>query len=335
MSEIKHQENHGGFYIPPLPKDLFLFDLPLPRPGFHHFISSWFFVDPAGRRVLVDPGPASTIPLLLKELSSVTDGVDLILLTHIHVDHSGGLSHLCEKFGGAKVIAHPKGARHLIDPERLWNASRVTLREVADMYDKPKPLAPEKLAGYDDFPGIEVIETPGHAPHHISFITKFGDSRLFFIGEAAGLRVPEEIEEEIEEKTKGKNKSSSHKKYLRPTTPPKFDVDSAHKSLAKIESALRDGDLLCYAHWGAERYDAQNSQITKAGKQLELWLSVISKMEGRPLEEIAEYLIANDLNLARYSSLPDGVRSRELFFVENAIRGFLEYLEDSRKDSIN
>jgi len=330
MSAGKHQENQEVFFIPTLPKGLHLFDLLLPRAGFHHFISSWFFVDSAGRRVVVDPGPASTIPLLVKELSSVTDGVDLILVTHIHLDHSGGLYQLCEEFGEAKVVAHTKGARHLIDPERLWNASRTTLGEVVEMYGPPKPIAPEKLAGYDDFPGIEVIETPGHAPHHISFIAKMGTDRLFFIGEAAGLRLPEaEAKKEIE----GENKSGISKKYLRPTTPPKFDVAAAHKSLAKIESALRDGDLLCYAHWGAERYDAQNSQITACGKQLDLWLDVASKMGGRPLGEIAKHLIANDPMMARYSSLPEGVRSREAFFIENAIKGFLEYLEDSKDDA--
>jgi len=325
MSVNKYQEN---FSIPPLPEGLHLFDLPLPRPGFHHFISSWFFVDPAGRRVVVDPGPASTIPLLLKELSSVTDGVDLVLLTHIHLDHSGGLSQFCEEFSGAKVVTHPKGARHLIDPERLWNASRITLREVADMYGLPKPLAPEKLANYSDFPEIEVIETPGHAPHHISFITKLGSERLFFIGEAAALRVPEEAGNE--NKSNASNKNCSSKKYLRPTTPPKFDVPAAHESLAKIESALQDGDLLCYAHWGVERYDAKNSQIKAAGRQLELWFDVISKMEGRQIEEVVEYLIASDPMMARYSGLPEGMRSRELYFMENAIKGFVEYIADSK-----
>jgi hypothetical protein len=48
-----------------LPEGLYLLDLPQKMDGYHHFISAWFFVDSKGRRILVDPGPASTIPLLL------------------------------------------------------------------------------------------------------------------------------------------------------------------------------------------------------------------------------------------------------------------------------
>ena len=302
-----------------LPQGLHLLDLSQPMHGSQYFIAPWFFVDPAGRRVLVDPGPANSIPTLLKELSYVTDGVDLILLTHIHLDHAGGVGLLCEckNFGGAKVVVHPKGARHLVAPEKLWKASLATLGGVAAMYGEPKPLAPENLADYDDFPEIEVIETPGHAPHHMSFIVPLDGDRLFFIGESAGMRIPVE----------------SGTQYLRPTTPPRFDALAAHESLAKIESALRDCDLLCYAHWGAVRHFAdvaQKSQIAAAGRQLDEWLDVISKMEGHTVEEIAEYLISNDPFLAGYSSFFGELRSRELFYIENSIKGFLEYLSDSK-----
>jgi glyoxylase-like metal-dependent hydrolase (beta-lactamase superfamily II) len=108
--------------------------------GFHHFISSWFFVDRTGRRILVDPGPAGTIPLLLDKLSSVTDGVDLVLLTHIHLDHSGGIGQLCEQYGGSAVAAHPKAMRHLVDPRRLWSSSLEVLGDVAEMFGEPAPL---------------------------------------------------------------------------------------------------------------------------------------------------------------------------------------------------
>jgi len=255
--------------------------------------------------------------LLLKELSSVTDGVDVVLLTHIHLDHSGGVGQFCEKFGRAKVVTYPKAAGHLIDPEKLWKASLATLGDVAAMYGPPLPLAPESLAGYDEFPGIEVLETPGHAPHHLSFIVPFNGERLFFIGETAGLRMPVE----------------SGARYLRPTTPPKLDIQAARESLAKVKAALRDGDLLCYAHWGTVRYFADSARecpIAAAERQLDKWLDVASKMEGRAIGEIAEYLIAHDPLMAPYTGFSEGVRSRELFFIESSIKGFLEYLSDSK-----
>ena len=88
-----------------LPDGLHLIDLPQPLPGFRRFISSWFFRDAVGRRILVDPGPADTIPFLLRKLAAVTDGVDLVLLTHIHLDHSGGLGQFCRSRPEARVLA--------------------------------------------------------------------------------------------------------------------------------------------------------------------------------------------------------------------------------------
>jgi len=299
-----------------LPQGLRLFDLPQPMPGSQYFIAPWFFVDSAGRRVLVDPGPANTIPALLKELSSVTDGVDLILLTHIHLDHAGGVGQLCERYTRAKVVAHPKGTRHLVDPEKLWKASISTLGDVAVTYEPPKPLAPENLAGDGDISGIEIIETPGHAPHHISFIVPWGEDRLFFIGESAGMRIPTE----------------PGTQYLRPASPPKFDAATARESIAKLKAALRDGDLLCYSHWGAVRFSgpAQESPIAAAEKQLDRWLDVISQMKNSTVREITEYLISNDPLMAPYSAFPEDLRSRELFYLDNSIKGFLGYLSDSK-----
>ena len=300
-----------------LPQGLRLFDLPQPMAGFHHFISSWFFVDSAGRRVVVDPGPASTIPTLLEELSSVTDGVDLILLTHIHLDHSGGVGQLCERYGSAKVVVHGKGRKHLTNPEKLWNASLATLGEITTMYGQPKPLAPEKLLDCESetIPGVEIIETPGHAPHHLSFFTYLDGLRLFFAGEAAGLRMP----------------TSSGKPYLRPTTPPRFDAPAMRETFAKMESAIRGDELLCYAHWGAVRDPM--GHIAAAKKQVEEWLDVVAGMEDMTVEEIAEHLISNDPLLAEYSAFPEDLRSRELFFIENSVRGFREYLQNQEQEA--
>ena len=293
-----------------LPRDLYLLDLPQPMAGFNRFVSSWFFVDSMERRVVVDPGPANTIPALLQELSSVTDGLDLVLLTHIHLDHSGGVGQLCERYDGAKVAAHRKAGRHLSNPEKLWKASLSVLGNIAEMYGEPKPIAPEKLIDCEELAGVEIFKTPGHAPHHISFIVPFQGQRLFFIGEAAGLRLPMEF----------------GTRYLRPTTPPIFDVAAARESLAKIESAVRGDELLCYSHWGATR--DSKTQIAAAREQLDEWLDVISGKEDRPIAEIAEYLISNDPFLAGYSGLPADIRSRERLFIENSVKGFVEYLQE-------
>lgn len=164
-----------------LPEGLHLIDLPQPMAGFHNFLSAWYFVDALGRRVVVDPGPASSIPGLIGRLSELTDGVDLVLLTHIHLDHSGGVGQFCAHYTDAKVLVHPKGKKHLLAPGKLWSASLDTLGDVARMYGEPLPLEASALADHA-LAGMTPLETPGHAPHHLAFLVPFRGERLFFVG---------------------------------------------------------------------------------------------------------------------------------------------------------
>jgi glyoxylase-like metal-dependent hydrolase (beta-lactamase superfamily II) len=293
-----------------LPDGLFLFDLPQPRTGFHHFVSSWFFVDPAGRRIVVDPGPANTIPLLLKELSSVTDGVDIVLLTHIHLDHSGGISQFCEQYPNAKVVVHGKARRHLIDPGRLWRSSLEVLGRLAEMYGAPRPLDPKFLAEPGEITGVTIIETPGHSPHHLSFVVPLAEKKLFFIGEAAGMHIPMTPSDDLP--------------YLRPTSPPKFDGDAARESIHKLEDALKGDELLCYSHWGLA-HDPKN-MISLSSRQLDEWISIISEMRDKPMETIADYLISHDPLMGGYAKLPEDLRKRERIFILNSATGILKHI---------
>ena len=104
---------------------LSLIDLPLAMEGYHHFFGVWLVRDEArGRNVLVDVGPASTAPLLLETLGGMgIDRLDQVLLTHIHLDHSGGLAELLEAFPAAVVAVHPKGKPHLADFARPRRAA--------------------------------------------------------------------------------------------------------------------------------------------------------------------------------------------------------------------
>lgn len=291
-----------------LPDGLRLIDLPQPIRGFSSFISAWFFVDLEGRRVLVDPGPAGSVRALVDELSGITDGLDLILLTHIHLDHSGGIGQLCERYPDAKVVVHPRGIKHLLSPEKLWDASLRTLGEVAETYGAPSPLNPDSLAD-GGISGFEILETPGHAPHHLSFIVPYPGGRLFFVGEAAGLRLPVY--------------SESGLPYLRPATPPKFDGPAARDSLSKIGRALCGGEILCYSHWGLSRQP--EDMIRFAGEQLDRWSSVVSGMAGLPEEAVVRRLISSDPLLSEYKNLPGDLRFRERIFIANSVRGLRNF----------
>lgn len=289
-----------------LPGGLHCIDLPQPLPGFRRFISAWLFTDPLGRRVLVDPGPADTIPLLIRELESLTDGIDLILLTHIHLDHSGGVGRLCARFPGARVLAHPRAFRHLTDPEKLWRASVETLGDVARTYGPPAPVDGAVLIEKDEAGLVEVFPTPGHAPHHLAFRVSCGDVRLLFVGEAAGLTLPTE----------------SGELWLRPTTPPCFDAAAALESLDRVASVLVGDELLCYAHWGA--YGDARKRVALARSQVSEWLDIVAGMRNRPPEAIAGYLLEHDPLLR--ASLPEDLLERERLFIGNSVLGFLGFL---------
>ena len=290
--------------FPRLPAGLHLIDLPQPMPGFRRFISAWFCRDAAGRRIVVDPGPANTIPLLLGELEKLTDGVDLVLLTHIHLDHAGGLAAFCARYPGVQVIAHPRAFRHLREPRKLWDASVRTLGDIALMYGEPAPL-PSSIPLLEQDPAglIEVFPTPGHAPHHISLRVPSGGRKLFFVGEAAGMALPLE----------------DGALWLRPTTPPRFDADAARRSLELIASVLQGDELLCYAHWGVVENPVE--RIHQAREQLERWGCLIASMRDRAPKEIVERLLAQDPLLRKSEALPPDILERELRFMANSVQG--------------
>lgn len=69
-----------------------LVDLPLPMEGYHDFFGIWLIRnEEKGQNVVVDVGPTSTATILIDGLHHLgVNKLDYILLTHIHLDHSGG-----------------------------------------------------------------------------------------------------------------------------------------------------------------------------------------------------------------------------------------------------
>ncbi len=120
----------------------------------------------------METGPASSVPQLIEDLKQMSAGEpDYLLYTHIHLDHSGGAGQFHQKFPGTKIIAPLKGRPHLIDPERLIQGSRENLGDLCDVYGMPIPLPEEALADPNiELDGLEIIDTPGHAPHHSSYL---------------------------------------------------------------------------------------------------------------------------------------------------------------------
>lgn len=288
---------------------LYLIDLQQPVEGFEKFISAWFFEDDMGRKILVETGPAGSIQDLTAELSKLTDTLDYILVTHIHLDHAGGLGQLTKSYPAAKALVSQRGRKHLISPGKLWNATISTLGEYARVYGPPLPVACDNLLEEGEgLEGVEVFETPGHAPHHITFRIPFRSKHLLFAGEAIGVTVPD---------TRGL--------YLRPTTPPRFDAQAALASLDLLLKVSNDDDILCYAHFGSDENARQI--IRKAKEQLLLWMNNVAMWHdnGMGKEQMIEILLSIDPLLADFSKFPERIQNRELNFIDNSLEGIINF----------
>lgn len=291
-------------------ENLYCIDLDQPSfEGFRKFISAWLYTSP-DLTFLVDPGPVSTIPRLVAELAGhgVTE-LDYILLTHIHIDHAGGTGELLKSFPRARVVCHPEGVRHLVEPEKLWQGSRKVLGNLAEVYGPIVPV-PAASIGFDETPAegrIRAFLTPGHAQHHLCFL--FDD--LLFGGEVAGVRNGEV--EGI---------------YMRPATPPRFILEVALDSIDRMIAL--DPRYLVIAHHGM--VEPAFTYLKIAREQLLLWVKGIAATAGVPAEEreaaFFHWLLERDHIFRNFHLLPEDIRSRERYFFGNTMRGMLEYVEN-------
>lgn len=288
---------------------LFCIDLDQPSlEGFRKFISSWCYQGEQ-ETFVVDPGPLSTIPRLIAELRRLgVERVDYILLTHIHIDHAGGTGALLQAFPAARVICHPEGVRHMVEPAKLWQGSRQVLGSLADVYGEilPVPAASIGFAEQIGTGGVHAYLTPGHAQHHCCYLL----DDLLFGGEVAGVR--SEVAEGI---------------YMRPATPPRFFPEIADDSLAQM-LALRPRYLV-FAHYGLVDEAERHLQISR--QQLRLWLQGVAATaavaEAEREEALFVWLQQRDPIYRNMHQLPNDIKERERIFLGNTLRGMSDYLE--------
>jgi glyoxylase-like metal-dependent hydrolase (beta-lactamase superfamily II) len=288
-------------------------DLDEPRlEGFTQFISAWVYRS-AELTFLVDPGPLSTIPHLLAELSRLgVEKLDYVLLTHIHIDHAGGTGELLKSYPEARVVCHPKGIRHMVEPEKLWQGSLKVLGRVAEVYGEIVSVPAAKIDFDESFAAgrLRAFLTPGHAQHHLCFLF---DDELLFGGEVVGVRSP----------------VGEGKIYMRPATPPVFKLDVALDSIDRM-LALKPRYLVI-AHYGLVEPAVEYLEIGR--KQLELWVEGVrsncmdeSVDETVAEERLFEWLLEHDSNYRLIRDLPPEVFARERYFLGNTMRGMKGYL---------
>jgi glyoxylase-like metal-dependent hydrolase (beta-lactamase superfamily II) len=198
---------------------------------------------------LVDPGPATTLETLERELEK--KGIDFgdvrqLLLTHIHLDHAGATGAILERHPHMDVYVHERGAPHMIDPSKLLSsAGRLYGQDMDRLWGEVRPVAAARirvLKGGETLAvvgrEIRVEYTPGHASHHVSYLD--AASRVAFVGDTAGIR------------------RGSGSYVMPPTPPPDIDIEGWHVSQERI--LAWDPDTLFLTHFGAVHGARQHLQ---------------------------------------------------------------------------
>lgn len=150
-----------------------------------------------GEAAFVDTGTAFAVPRLLQALQTAglaPEAVRWVIPTHVHLDHAGGVGQLMEALPQAQLLVHPRGARHLIDPTRLWAGATAVYgpEEMARSYGALRPVPSGRVVASSDGQlvslgrsTLRLIDTPGHARHHHCIWDE--DSRGWFTGDTFGL----------------------------------------------------------------------------------------------------------------------------------------------------
>ena len=281
--------------------------------GFTKFISAWIYQGD-DCTLLVDPGPLSSIPVLLKGLERLgITRLDYILLTHIHIDHAGGTGKLLKYFPEARVICHPDGIKHLVNPDKLWQGSLKVLGKMAEAYGEiiPVPAASISFSAHIGDLDLQAILTPGHAQHHLCFCYE----DLLFGGEVVGVR--SEVDGGI---------------YMRPATPPRFFLEVALESIDRV--MFLEPRYLVFAHYGLVEPAMEYLEIGR--NQLLLWVKGVETVAAQGMDEgmedrLFDWLVDHDPVYRRINQLPPAVFARERYFLKNSMNGMLGYLKNRDK----
>jgi glyoxylase-like metal-dependent hydrolase (beta-lactamase superfamily II) len=195
----------------------------------------------ASEPAIVETGPATSFEPVVAGLELLGIGPnDLahIAVTHIHLDHAGGVWSMAERHANATIWVHERGARHLADPTRLRASVRSIYGEetMASLFGSVEPVAAQRIRALADGAAIDLggrsltaVYTPGHAKHHMAIADS--TTGAVFTGDALGIHPPDA-------------------RVLRPATPPPdYDLELALGSIERIRDRAR-GSKVLFSHFG-------------------------------------------------------------------------------------
>ncbi len=197
-------------------------------------VISSYLIENNGEPVLIETGPDTTFRNLeksLKDLGHSVDDIKNVFVTHIHLDHSGAAWRFAQS--GATIYVHPKGARHLIDPQKLEESARMLFKgQMDELWGEVKPIAEDRIHVTNDRETVRVgdleihtIETQGHASHHNAYVV----DDAAFVGDVGGIRI-------------------QNGPIIPPTPPPDVNIEIWQESIQKLREL--NPQVLYATHFG-------------------------------------------------------------------------------------
>ncbi len=271
---------------------------------------------------LIESGPASTAGNVVDGIRAAgidPDEVQIIAVTHIHLDHAGGAGALARQLPNAHVYVHPIGAPHLIDPSRLLaSAGRLYGDDLERLFGQTLPVPESRVHVLQDNDVIAVgsrrltaFDTPGHARHHHAYWDPASGD--MFTGDVAGVALP-------------------GSRYVRaPTPPPELDVPAWQNSLRRIRALVPARLLLTHFgphEWAQELLEQLEERLLEGVETVRVDLG-----EGLRDGAITDHM--RDLALQQIESRDGpgaGARYEVIMPIRQSVLGLIRYVEKSRQE---
>lgn len=210
-----------------LPHQVTCIDTEYQRPG----LAACYLIESEGEAAFIDTGTSHTVPILMSVLEAkgiAPRQVKYVIPTHVHLDHAGGAGALMRRLPEAKMVIHPYGARHMIDPAKLSAGATAVYGEEKFKQDFGEIIPVDERRSIEAPDGFRLslgsrellcLDTPGHARHHISIYDN--QSRGIFTGDTFGISYRE-------------FDTDRGPFILATSTPIQFDPDAWHETLDRL-----------------------------------------------------------------------------------------------------
>jgi len=235
--------------------------IPVLIPKVNTIFAVYFIHETKG--VVIEPGPTATIPSIQEAMKQLgMKELTHIIPTHIHIDHAGATGNLARLFPHAKVMLHPAGVKHAIDPSRLIESTKMAFGDDFEEYYGPILPVPKSQVEVPsdgeiisiDGRELQIIHAPGHATHHIAIFDQ--KTRGLFCGEALGLP-----------------HAGAESSPLPAAAPPSFNIEVYLKTIERLREL--HPRTLFYSHDGIGRKPEE--LISKAAENTKFFGDVILK----------------------------------------------------------